>query len=367
GMSITDWLGTSTDWRIWLVQVFAVVLVTVSMNFVLLRLLNVMVKRVQLTASLWDDAMLEAARLPLRLLVWTFGLTVAVAILRDAAPLSIWQAWPDVRKVLHIGLVAWFLTRFIRYVERNILASGQGAVDATTAQAVAKLLRLSVVITTALVLIQNLGYSISGVLAFGGIGGIAVGFAAKDLLANFFGGLIIYLDRPFKVGDWVRSPDRPIEGTVEEIGWRQTRIRTFDKRPLYIPNSMFASIAVENPSRMTNRRIDETIGVRYADSAQVALIAQDIRHMLASHPDIDPNQTQIVHFNGFGASQLDIMVYAFTRTTEWVAFHAVKEDVLLQIVRIVHQHGADFAFPTRTVHWEPAAPALRPASTQEAT
>jgi len=272
-----------------------------------------------------------------------------------------------VRKVLHIGLVAWFLTRFIRYVERNILASGQGAVDATTAQAVAKLLRLSVVITTALVLIQNLGYSISGVLAFGGIGGIAVGFAAKDLLANFFGGLIIYLDRPFKVGDWVRSPDRPIEGTVEEIGWRQTRIRTFDKRPLYIPNSMFASIAVENPSRMTNRRIYETIGVRYADSAQVALIAQDIRHMLASHPDIDPNQTQIVHFNGFGASQLDIMVYAFTRTTEWVAFHAVKEDVLLQIVRIVHQHGADFAFPTRTVHWEPAAPALRPASTQEAT
>ena len=355
-MSITDWLGTSTDWRVWLVQVFAVVLATVSMNFVLLRVLGLLVRRVQHTASLWDDAMLEAARLPLRLLVWTFGLSVAVAILRSAAPLPVWDVWPELRKVLHIVLVAWFFTRFIRYVERNILAGGKGAVDPTTAQAVAKLLRLSVIITTALVLIQNLGYSISGVLAFGGIGGIAVGFAAKDLLANFFGGLIIYLDRPFKVGDWVRSPDRQIEGTVEEIGWRQTRIRTFDKRPLYIPNSMFASIAVENPSRMTNRRISETIGVRYADSAQVAAITQGIRDMLATHPAIDPDQTQIVRFNGFGASQLDIMVYAFTRTTEWEAFHAIKEDVLLQIVNIVHRHGADFAFPTRTVHLEPAVP-----------
>jgi MscS family membrane protein len=353
-MSITDWLGTSTDWRVWLVHVFAVVLATVSTNFVLLRVLGLLVKRVQRTASLWDDAMLEAARLPLRLLVWTFGLSVAVGILRSAAPLPVWDVWPELRKVLHIVLVAWFFTRFIRYVERNILGGSKGAVDPTTAQAVAKLLRLSVIITTALVLIQNLGYSISGVLAFGGIGGIAVGFAAKDLLANFFGGLIIYLDRPFKVGDWVRSPDRQIEGTVEEIGWRQTRIRTFDKRPLYIPNSMFASIAVENPSRMTNRRISETIGVRYADSAQVAAITQGIRDMLAAHPAIDPDQTQIVRFNGFGASQLDIMVYAFTSTTEWEPFQAIKEDVLLQIVNIVHRHGADFAFPTRTVHLEPA-------------
>ncbi|MEK9896467.1 MAG: hypothetical protein VW518_08600, partial [Burkholderiaceae bacterium] len=121
-MSITDWLGTSTDWRVWLVQVFAVVLATVSMNFVLLRVLGLLVKRVQHTASLWDDAMLEAARLPLRLLVWTFGLSVAVAILRSAAPLPVWDVWPELRKVLHIVLVAWFFTRFIRYVERNILA-----------------------------------------------------------------------------------------------------------------------------------------------------------------------------------------------------------------------------------------------------
>ena len=121
-------------------------------------------------------------------------------------------------------------------------------------------------------ILQSLGVSVSGLLAFGGIGGIAVGFAARDLLANFLGGLSIYLDRPFTVGDWIRSPDREIEGTVEEIGWRMTRIRTFDQRPLYVPNSIFASVALENPSRMNNRRIYETLGIRYEDAACICLL-----------------------------------------------------------------------------------------------
>ena len=134
-----------------------------------------------------------------------------------------------------------------------------------------------------LTVMQLFDYSVSGLLAFGGIGGIAVGFAAKDLLANFFGGLMIYLDRPFSVGDWIRSPDKEIEGTVEDIGWRLTRIRTFDKRPLYIPNSIFASISVENPSRMSNRRIYEKIGIRYDDMSKMNTIVTEVKLMLQKH------------------------------------------------------------------------------------
>ena len=210
----------------------------------------------------------------------------------------------------------------------------------------------ALVFATAAVLIamQSMGYSISGVLAFGGVGGIAVGFAAKDLLANFFGGFIIHLDRPFKVGDWVRSPDRNIEGTVEHIGWRLTTIRTFDKRPLYVPNAAFTTIAVENPSRMTNRRIYETIGIRYADVGQMATIVDDIKAMLQQHEDIDSDQTLIVNFLAFNASSLDIMVYTFTKTTQWVQFHEVKQDVLLKISDIIEGYGAEVAFPTRTLH-----------------
>jgi MscS family membrane protein len=232
--------------------------------------------------------------------------------------------------------------------------------------AIGKLLRLSIIITTALVVLQSFGYSVSGVMAFGGIGGIAVGFAAKDLLANFFGGLMIYLDRPFKVGDWIRSPDKEIEGTVEEIGWRQTRIRTFDKRPLYVPNGTFANISVENPSRMTNRRIYETIGVRYEDAGHVPAIVADVHAMLRQHGEIDQQQTLIVNLNSFGASSVDFFVYTFTRTTNWVRYHDIKQDVLLRILNIIEGHGAEVAFPTRTLHLasmpEGAAPVPAPQS-----
>ncbi|NKN80826.1 mechanosensitive ion channel family protein, partial [Weissella cibaria] len=136
-------------------------------------------------------------------------------------------------------------------------------------------------------------------------------------------GLMIYLDRPFAVGDWIRSPDKEIEGTVEYIGWRQTRIRTFDKRPLYVPNATFANISVENPSRMTHRRIYETIGLRYDDAAKVKPVVEAVREMLRNHPDIDSSQTLIVNFNAFGPSSLDFFVYCFTHTTNWIEYHRV--------------------------------------------
>jgi MscS family membrane protein len=229
--------------------------------------------------------------------------------------------------------------------------------DPTTASAISKLVKGSVLITATLMVLQNLGYSISGVLAFGGVGGIAIGFAAKDLLANFFGGLMIYLDRPFNVGDWIRSPDKDIEGTVEKIGWRLTTVRTFEKRPLYIPNAVFANIAVENPSRMSHRRINETIGIRYDDLSHMHSIVREVEAMLRQHPDIDNEQTLMVHFNQFNASSVDFFVYALTPTTNWIRFHALKQDILLQVSAIIAQHGAEIAFPTQTLHLPGAATA----------
>jgi MscS family membrane protein len=222
-------------------------------------------------------------------------------------------------------------------------------VDRHTAEAIGKLVRLALIITAALVILQTLGYSISGILAFGGVGGIAIGFAAKDLLANFFGGLIVYLDRPFSVGDWIRSPDKQLEGTVENIGWRMTQIRTFDKRPLYVPNSVFTSIIVENPSRMSNRRIYETIGIRYDDINSMERIVSEVKEMLQQHEEIDSSQTMIVNFNEFADCSVDFFVYTFTKTTNWVKFHQIKQDVLLKISRIITDNHAEIAFPTTTV------------------
>lgn len=344
------------------VQVFLVVLAVVVANYFLRRLLATLETRTRQTATPWDNALVAAARRPLTVAAWVIGIAFAARIVHVETGATIFEAIDPARTVGVIACIAWFLVDFVRNVQDGIvehkLARGE-AVDRTTIDAVGKLLRVSVMITAVLVGLQSLGFSISGVLAFGGIGGIAVGFAAKDLLANFFGGLMVYLDRPFVVGDWIRSPDKQIEGTVEEIGWRLTRIRTFDKRPLYVPNSIFTQITVENPSRMTNRRIYETVGVRYGDLNQVASIVEGIKAMLRAHPEIDQDQTMIVSFNQFAACSLDIMVYTFTKTTAWVRFHEIKQDVLLKIGEVIEAHGAQIAFPTRTLHLSDGVQAMQ--------
>lgn len=345
-------LGVENSPSLWIVEVFVVVFITLVANLLLVAFLRRVERKFKQTKNVWDDILIHAVRKPAAFAVWVVGLSWAVQLVDLQSDTSLLSAAEPVRKVAVIVLLAWFLTRLIKGLEGALVSADKmkKPMDETTAHAIGKLLRVSVIITAVLVVLQSLGYSISGVLAFGGIGGIAVGFAAKDLLANFFGGLMIYLDRPFAVGDWVRSPDQEIEGTVEYIGWRQTRIRTFDKRPLYVPNATFTNISVENPSRMTNRRIYETIGLRYEDAAVLQLVVNDVRDMLQAHPEIDHNQTMIVHFNAFNNSSLDFFIYTFTNTTNWIRFHEVKEDVLLKIVEIVKKHGADFAFPTTTVH-----------------
>lgn len=302
--------------------------------------------------SRWSELILDGVRRPLSVLVWVVGITLSLEIAARALDDITLDAAEHFRSIAYLLLFAWALIRLVNRIEARLVRGegGKPGMDRTTADAIAKLVRLTVLVMSGLALLQNLGVSVSGILAFGGVGGLAVGFAAKDLLANFFGGLMIYMDRPFKVGDWIRSPDKEIEGTVEEIGWRLTRIRTFDKRPLYVPNSTFANIAVENPSRMTNRRIYETVGVRYDDAAQVQSIVQGIEAMLRQHPDIDQEQTLIVNLNRFGPSSLDILIYTFTKTTVWVEFHQIKQDVLLKIMDVITTHGSEVAFPTQTLH-----------------
>ncbi len=330
-------------------QAFLVILLAMLTRYLLKKVLAQFLKKAEKTKSKWDDIVITAIQPPLSLAIWVAGVSFASEIIQKATGAVIFDAIYILRDAAIIGALAWFLIRFINHGENEVFKENKD-IDRTTVDAIAKLLRISVLITATLVTLQTLGYSISGVLAFGGIGGIAIGFAAKDLLANFFGGLVVYLDRPFAVGDWIRSPDQEIEGTVEHIGWRVTRIRTFDKRPLYIPNSMFTTIAVENPSRMLNRRIEETFGIRYDDANKMEVIIRKVREMLQNHPEIDTEKTLIVNFNAFAPSSMDFFIYTFTKTTDWIQFHAIKEDILLKILRVVEDEGAEMAFPTSTIH-----------------
>ena len=333
-------------------QIFTVVLLTSVVSFVSNKFFFQVERQFLKTKNLWDDTLLHAGRKPTSYLIWLLGLSVAVHTANKFSQAEIFSLVGPIRQVGIIILLTWFVVRFISGAEKIVVSPDKmkEPMDQTTVSAMGKLLRATVLITAGLIVLQTLGYSVSGVLAFGGVGGIAVGFAAKDLLANFFGGLMVYLDRPFKVGDWVRSPDQEIEGTVEHIGWRLTIIRTFDKRPLYVPNATFTNISVQNPSRMSHRRILETIGVRYQDGACIEVIIKNVKAMLLAHDEIDSTQTLIVNFNAFNHSSLDFFIYTFTKTTNWIKYHDVKQDILLKVMKIIEDEGAEFAFPTTTMH-----------------
>ncbi len=262
-------------------------------------------------------------------------------------------------EVLVLVCFFWALLRLAAVMEKQYdrpLNIGGGNIDRGAVQAAFRVARYVIIVVAALTTMETLGFSISGLLAFGGIGGVLVGFAAQKTLSNFFSGMIIFTERPFAIGDWIRCPGTEVEGVVENIGWRMTRLRTFDMRPLYVPNAMFSDNIIENPQRMLNRRIYETMGLRYDDIGKMEAILAEVREMLATHPDVDASQIQMVHFDSYGDSSLNFFVYAMTRTIEWREFHRIKEDVLLRVAAIVRKHGAEFAYPTRTLHIAPNSP-----------
>lgn len=345
----------------WLIHIAFFLLVGVLVYFAKKIVYSKLLKRSAKSSYHWDSAVVGASNGPISWAIWLvviyFSINTLDAEFKDVA--SMLHPVLMGIKLIGIVLVTWVLYRFVRIYEESLLeVVGNKQDDITRIDIISKLLRILFFIITGLIVLQFLGISITGLVAFGSAGALVVGLAGKEILANFFGGVMIYFDRPFKVGDWINSPDREIEGTVEHIGLRLTRIRTFDKRPLYLPNSTFSSIALINPSRMSNRRIKTDIGIRYCDSAKMAEIVADVRKMLDEHPDIDQRRYKMVHFLDFGPSSLNFQIYTFTKTTNWEIYRDVQQDVFLKIINIIHKHGADIAFPTQTLHIEsdPAEP-----------
>lgn len=339
----------------WVFEIFLILVATAIASGVRRFLLKHAENKAKASKTLWDDALVKAINKPAGALLWIIGISFSIDVIHVEleAEAEIFAAVTPLRSVAIISILSWFLLRLIRNVEDSYVRKKRDSGDSydlNNIDMATKLLRLVVMITAALVAMQTLGISIAGILAFGGVGGIAVGFAAREMIANFFGGLMLYLDRPFVVGDTITSPDKDIEGTVERIGWRQTAIRRFDSRTLYVPNSNFTTMAVLNMTRQTNRRIYEYVGIRYDDATCLVGIVDDVKAMLKSHPDIDQKNSMMVNFDRFAASSLDIFIYCFTNTVAWAEFHQVKQDVLVKVMNIIEQHGAEIAFPTSTLH-----------------
>ncbi len=211
-----------------------------------------------------------------------------------------------------------------------------------------RLFTIAIIVMMAATEMVVFGISTTAVATLLGGAGIGIGFSTQQISQNFLSGFMLYFNRPFKEGDWISTND--LQGTVEQIGWYHTKLRTFDRRPLYIPNAVFATHPIENPGQMYNRRIKASIGLRYQDIPRIAKISASIRKMLENHPAIDQDQIILVNFNQWDSSSVNVMVYCFTKTTVWKEWLDQQQEIFLLIAEIVQEAGADFAFPSTTLY-----------------
>ena len=296
-----------------------------------------------------DDKLVQAFQSPVSFLLIVIGVFLSLKILGVEA-----QRTSTIIKVLITFILFWAVYNLISVFQEIFFKLGEKFGKEFSKEIgafLAKLTKTFVIIVGFVAILQQLGINVSALLASLGIGGLAVALAARDTVANFFGGLTILLDRTFRIGEWIKVGD--VEGIVEDMGLRTTKVRTFEKSLITVPNQLLSTKPVENFSRRNVRRIKMTIGLTYSTSReQMVNILKDIREMLKSHPGIDNNQLQMVYFTDFGDSSLNIFIYCFTNTANWEKYLSIKEDINLKIMEIVEKHGAEFAFPSRSIYIE---------------
>ena len=266
------------------------------------------------------------------------------------------------RVLVSVGLVLIGL-RWIDFGTGIFLERAKRTESRVDDQVVPLVMRLSKVIIAALgvvFVLHNVGVDVGGLWASLGIGGIALALGAQQTLANLFGGVTVLLDRPFHVGDWVVVGD-DIEGTVEEIGFRSTRIRTFYGSIITVPNQRVSSSKIDNMSQRPSRRLKCTIGLTYDTPAElIQAFVEGIRAIIAAHP-VTVKEAYEVHFRNFGPSGLEILVYSFLEVAGWHEELVARSEILLQIKLLAESLGLDMAFPTQSVWLE--KPKERPVPT----
>lgn len=312
-------------------------------------------KWAQKTAFKYDDAVITALRPPSSAVFLVLGVFFAIKVMDlPNEPIDVAKFASETFRISWAIIAVWAVFR-LTDVFAEFLGDRIGTQDESLKvqffPLLKKALRIFVLILGILMIIQNLGYSVSSLIAGLGIGGLAVALAAQETLANFFGSLVMLTDRPFKLGDWVQIGD--IDGEVEELGFRSTRVRTWSKSVVTIPNKVLVDSHIENWSLMTKRRVKQTLGLTYDTSTEkMEAYLEGVREILKNDPEID-QELHFAYFNEFNASSLDIFIQYFTISTNRLEYLRVMEKNNLQWMKLADKVGVSFAFPSQTLYWGP--------------
>lgn len=336
---------------IWLLELAGFFVLILILNFFLPRLLARMKREEELPD--WRLFLDGAILTPVRVLLWILFVAFLIdTSIRQFGLAERISSIAPLRNVLVILCVAWFLLRWKKVFHQAIATQrvrGKFALEVGSIQIVTKIFTIAVLFITLLLVLQVIGLNIVPLLAFGGIGAAALGFASKDVVANFYGGLMVHLTRPFTVNDLIELPQKKIMGSVEEVGWYFTAIRDPQKKPIYVPNALFSTEILINQSRMTHRRMEEKIFLRLSDADKTGTLIEQIHEYLSRHAEIDPSLPIGIFLAAFTSSSLEIEIKAYTLSTRYEEFMAIKQEILLKIYELVEGLGAAISIPSMEV------------------
>ena len=323
------------------------------------------------------DQIVDIVKKPISALLIIYALNICIGVGFYPVPVPLVVA--NIFSIIYIVAFSWLVLTILNGYGIAILDKiAQKSKRKEVINLALKVIYVIVLIITLLLILQKLGFDISALIASLGIGGLAVAFAAKDIIANFFASVMMLFDNSFSQGDWIVCGD--IEGTVVEIGFRKTTVRSFDNALIFVPNSKLASDPVRNWSRRkVGRRIKMLIGIEYgATTDEIKKCVEDIKNMLINHPDIAKSEDVAAKKRGlryrqnivsiddyagyksnlfvvvddFAESSINILIYCFAKTIVWGEFLDVKQDVMLKIMEILKQNGLNFAFPSQSLYIE---------------
>lgn len=332
------------------------------------------------TQKIQDQIKHDIAK-PILWLIIISSFSISLTILAYPKPASPdFLMWVNASYIISLSWLAISLFRGYGIAILGSIAEKNNTFRREVINLLLKITYFLIILVAILVLLKNFGFNISALIASLGIGGLAVAFAVKDMLANFFASVVLLFDNSFNQGDWIVCGD--IEGTVVEMGLRRTTIRTFDNAMLFVPNSLLANSSVRNWNRRkVGRRIRMQIGVTYSSTPdQIRACIKDIHQMLLDHPQIakeDDERPPLSHYeldlkqnivslddllgyksnlfvvlDEFADSSINILVYCFSTTTKWGEWLDVRQDVMLKIMDIIASHNLSFAFPSQSLYIE---------------
>lgn len=353
-------MNTVSAWQIfrqnyWVINLLipaAVFLLFFAVSIPIVNFLFRLIKKAgKKTGSEWGIKLEYGFHKPLRLLLIVIGLYIAISVCPAVWDFLLLQAIVSrcFRSFL-ILVLAWGLYRMADSVELTDTIFARKLdlqVDEALLPVLSGVIRFIIAALAVLIVAQEWNFSISGLLAGLGLGGLAFALAAKDMLANLFGGLVILLDRPFSIGDWIRTGD--VEGTVEDVNFRSVKVRTFTQALVTVPNSLVASAPVTNFSRMGKRKADFTLSLKYGTPVErLKKCTEAIRDMLAQNAEIE-DETFTAALDSLDESGLKLSVSYYTKSADFKDYLRVREEVYYSVLKILEDEKVEMAYPTSTV------------------